>query len=565
VLPTNAPVTTATPTFAAPASTATTPTTPTTPATTSPVPTPIPAWLLSEIDADTVDLAAHHSGLPLPEVNDLFVSLLREGQSCQPPSLSSWNDWTLRHMFLTAKSTLPATRRSTLHTHLDLLDTQHGPTYTDGSSFYAWSRIEARARQEATIRNLSTSIDLAPAGSQAHQYTRDRHGMPTHVWYASYGSNLHRDRFLTYVRGGKPQGSKRTYQGCRDRTVPQHDIAIRFNGARPHFALHSSVWNGGIAFIDTQKGETATGLGRAYLLTREQFEDVVAQENGLPAGRCALIDYHQVLTNGRLVTGDGPYETLLHIGDHQGAPVLTFTAPFSTLDALGRVRATKHEGPLPGATTTTTKSAKSTRYVRTTKPSAAYVRMIGGGLKETFNMGVVQQADYLRGCPGGDLWTRKELVQTLRGKDKPEPQKPPMATPQAPTTTATPNHSTFVPREPRTKSTVQHSRPAITIDKPPLAAIIDPDTIDPSIKGYYPAVTGQIGTHIRVGSWEKMLRTCLKTAESLAARYENTEAVATRRHTLDAIRKQAASNEERIAELRSKLTHLQSATQPLSS
>src|SRR6266851_737509 len=34
-------------------------------------------------------------------------------------------------------------------------------------------------------------------------------------WYAAYGSNLAEDRFLCYVRGGRPAGGKVNLLGCR--------------------------------------------------------------------------------------------------------------------------------------------------------------------------------------------------------------------------------------------------------------------------------------------------------------------------------------------------------------
>ena len=37
-----------------------------------------------------------------------------------------------------------------------------------------------------------------------------------HIWYVAYGSNLSRERFCTYLRGGRPDGSERDYPGCRD-------------------------------------------------------------------------------------------------------------------------------------------------------------------------------------------------------------------------------------------------------------------------------------------------------------------------------------------------------------
>ena len=47
-----------------------------------------------------------------------------------------------------------------------------------------------------------------------------------------------------------------------------------------YFAGHSVMWGGSSAFLDTRQGSIATTHLRAYLITEQQFEDVVAQENG---------------------------------------------------------------------------------------------------------------------------------------------------------------------------------------------------------------------------------------------------------------------------------------------
>lgn len=101
------------------------------------------------------------------------------------------------------------------------------------------------------------------------------------VWYASYGSNLLRSRFMCYIRGGRPKSSSKGYRGCTDKSEPLKDKPVRI----PHelyFSGRSSVWGGGgggVAFIKptrASKGEFT--LGRMYLITREQFTQVVRQE-----------------------------------------------------------------------------------------------------------------------------------------------------------------------------------------------------------------------------------------------------------------------------------------------
>ena len=346
-------------------------------------------------------LAQHHTGLSEKEIQVLFHSLKREGHGLPTPSYLEFEAWRRRQEeLINLGRSLSENRKKSVY---DRLWRAKGEPMPDGPTFYAWSRIEARARQEVAVLSIENAVDLAPPGSQADQYEIGEDGRPVNVWYASYGSNLNPDRFMNYIEGGKPAGSTRDYPGCLDETPPSGEIPIRFAGARPHFALTSRVWNGGIAFIDPTGEDNAIGLGKAYRIGTHQFDDVVLQENGGFPFRPEPIDLDEVLQKGKSEIGPGCYETLLHIGDYDGAPVLTFTAPF---DVNGAVTKTGR---------TTGRTGKVTIPVRTNKPSPAYLQMIGSGLGEAFGMDEVAQADYLRGCPGGDQWSRKDMVAIMRG------------------------------------------------------------------------------------------------------------------------------------------------------
>ena len=49
------------------------------------------------------------------------------------------------------------------------------------------------------------------------------------VWYIGYGSNLSKERFLCYITGGQPIGNAKSYEGCRDKTLPISDKSIIIN------------------------------------------------------------------------------------------------------------------------------------------------------------------------------------------------------------------------------------------------------------------------------------------------------------------------------------------------
>lgn len=94
------------------------------------------------------------------------------------------------------------------------------------------------------------------------------------VWYACYGSNLCKERFLGYIQGGGPKGNK----GCEDKTLPLADVQYTIHHEL-YFANKSKTWDGGgVAFVDAEGDGKINTLGRAYLITEKQFEDVKKQE-----------------------------------------------------------------------------------------------------------------------------------------------------------------------------------------------------------------------------------------------------------------------------------------------
>ena len=126
------------------------------------------------------------------------------------------------------------------------------------------------------------------------------------VWYVAYGSNLLRERFLAYVEGRTFRGKK--HRGCADRTPPREEFAMTLPYRR-YFAHRSTLWGGGVAFLDVfSPGRT---VGRAYLLTTGQFADVLAQENGWP---------------DRTAKPKGWYRMTLGLGDLDGVPMRTITS-----------------------------------------------------------------------------------------------------------------------------------------------------------------------------------------------------------------------------------------------
>jgi len=88
------------------------------------------------------------------------------------------------------------------------------------------------------------------------------------VWYACYGSNLCADRFMRYI------------ERCADHTPPRDSKPVII----PHklyFAKASAKWeNKAVAFVEPLPAEGVRTLGRAYLISKEQFADIQLMECG---------------------------------------------------------------------------------------------------------------------------------------------------------------------------------------------------------------------------------------------------------------------------------------------
>lgn len=147
---------------------------------------------------------------------------------------------------------------------------------------------------------------------------------PELIWYASYGSNISEERFLCYIKGGRPEGASFEYKGCRNKAIPlqQANITIRHE---LYFAKSSKTWKGGgVAYIHPQANSNASTFGRMYLITKEQFIDVVLQENA-QAGKINL-DFSTALENGNFSFNSASwYGHLLHLGTKNNHPIYTFT------------------------------------------------------------------------------------------------------------------------------------------------------------------------------------------------------------------------------------------------
>ena len=120
--------------------------------------------------------------------------------------------------------------------------------------------------------------------------------------------------------GGQPEGSERNYPGCRDTSDAVDSFGLLITGG-VYFAGQSSGWGAGMAFYDAEaKGEVAA---RAYLITTEQFVDVLAQETRRSPGM--TLDLEPLFQGERYSTGVGGYPLLVRVGKRGALPLVTFT------------------------------------------------------------------------------------------------------------------------------------------------------------------------------------------------------------------------------------------------
>jgi hypothetical protein len=212
-----------------------------------------------------------------------------------------------------------------------------------------------------------------------------------HVWYASYGSNLLRERFLCYIIGGTPEGAKRNNTGSTDKTLPLEDRPISIQHPL-YFAERSESWqDAGVAFISEERTDQAATLGRMYLITAEQFIQVVRQENGLEPDDDSLnfdiLPYTEgeEETQEEFIIGTGWYGKVMILGRQDGYPIYTFTSPTSIHDRV----------PI--------------------SPGENYLRTIGRGIHETYGFDQEQIADYFLEKPGvKGFWTKDQLLEQLK-------------------------------------------------------------------------------------------------------------------------------------------------------
>lgn len=201
------------------------------------------------------------------------------------------------------------------------------------------------------------------------------------VWYASYGSNCCRERFHCYIKGGRYKGNTTDHEGCRDQALPLDEKNIII----PHklyFAKRSKSWgSGGVGFIQLDKDEKERTFGKMYLVTQEQFSDIVKQET--KGNKNIEIDFDAAKKNSPTeVLNNSWYGNVMFLGTEQGYPIFTFTNSLNLSDF--------------------------------NRPSESYLKTIIKGVMANFDLSADEMMLYMLSRPGvTDNYQKQELINII--------------------------------------------------------------------------------------------------------------------------------------------------------
>uniref|UniRef100_A0ACD5YZU4 Uncharacterized protein n=1 Tax=Avena sativa TaxID=4498 RepID=A0ACD5YZU4_AVESA len=236
-----------------------------------------------------------------------------------------------------------------------------------------------------------TTVERSPANSTWRSALSK-----VNVWYASFGSNMWKPRFLCYIEGGKVDGMSISCSGSQDTSPPQGTMWKTV----PHrlFFGRSSTpcWGtGGVAFLSPEINYNDKSYICMYKITLEQFNDVLFQENRLVKDNSedgkiespgspliALPEMESISSNKALhlePIKDSWYSNVLYLGEEDGLPILTMTCPATDV-------ARHKSGELPLA-----------------PPSETYSATLIKGLVEGKQLDTNEAANYINAAATRDL------------------------------------------------------------------------------------------------------------------------------------------------------------------
>ncbi|KAB2038017.1 hypothetical protein ES319_D03G115700v1 [Gossypium barbadense] len=164
----------------------------------------------------------------------------------------------------------------------------------------------------------------------------------TDIWYAGFGSNMWKSRFLCYIEGGQVIGMKKLCSGSVDRNPPKETRWKTF----PHRLFFgrdfTQTWGpGGVAFLDPRSNSEDKAYMCLYKITLEQFNDVLLQENvpdhDMNSPLFDLNALDSILNEGSIpveAVKRGWYHNVVYLGMEDDMPILTMTCPLSAMESF---------------------------------------------------------------------------------------------------------------------------------------------------------------------------------------------------------------------------------------
>ncbi|XVF11800.1 hypothetical protein REPUB_Repub08aG0059000 [Reevesia pubescens] len=162
----------------------------------------------------------------------------------------------------------------------------------------------------------------------------------TDIWYATFGSNMWKSRFLCYIEGGQATGMTKPCSGSMDRNPPKESLWKTF----PHRLFFgrnfTQTWGpGGVAFFHPQSNSQDKTYMCLYRITLEQFNDVLLQENvpdhDMNSPLFDLNVLNSIQNEGSFsveAVKRGWYHNVVYLGKENDIPILTMTCPLSVIE-----------------------------------------------------------------------------------------------------------------------------------------------------------------------------------------------------------------------------------------
>ncbi|MGF0313548.1 hypothetical protein [Rhodococcus sp. IEGM1428] len=155
--------------------------------------------------------------------------------------------------------------------------------------------------------------------------------MSERLWYVSYGSNLLRERFHTYLTGSDEHSEFGAHPPAPTASLPTEQRWLWIDHAL-YFAGVSRRWTGASAFVSTNVDPANRSVAHGYLIERAQFAHLAAVENVVAAidvgatETLAIGQWSQLAVDRQGESFRGKYDALLRLPDIDGLPAFTLTS-----------------------------------------------------------------------------------------------------------------------------------------------------------------------------------------------------------------------------------------------